>query len=172
VTFLNRFFSAFSQPKTDKLLFQTIRELKPRNIVEVGIGDGKRTSQILNAASEHGDVRYCVLDMFETSPPGTPHLTLKEAHRQLSSPRAKVRLLPGDTTSTLRRSANELIGTDLLVIAATQSTSLDAIWSYAPRMLLDTSRVLIEAADGSGWKALTRADVPHINIARGKRAAA
>jgi len=165
--------SAFSQPKIDKLLYRTIRELKPRRIVEMGIGDGKRTSQIINAATRHGDVNYYGIDMFEASPADTPHLSLKEAHRQFSGLRAQIRLLPGDARSTLKRSANELNGIDLFVIAATHSIeSLDTVWSYASRMLLDTSRVLIEDPNGSGWKSLTRADVPSINLTRGERSAA
>ena len=111
--------------------------------------------------------------MFEAAPAETPHLSLKDAHRKLASLPAEVRLLPGNATITLQRHVNELPHTDLLVIDASQSDeTLETVWTYAPRMLANDSRLLIQDPERQGWQSLRGNELPSFDQIRGRRPAA
>ena len=153
----------FSQPKSDRPIYRLIRRLQPQRIVELGIGNGQRSERIIRLARTFGPVHFVGIDMFEGSPPGVPHMSLKNAHQRLTVLGDEVRLIPGDAGSTLPRRANELTNIDLIIISATQpSASVAVAWSYLPRMLHPTSRVLLEtptATDVTSWRLLTAEEV-------------
>jgi hypothetical protein len=90
-------------------------------------------------------------------------MSLKNAHQRLTVLGDEVRLIPGDAGSTLPRRANELTNIDLIIISATQSSASVAVaWSYLPRMLRPTSRVLLETpttTDVTSWRLLTAEEV-------------
>ena len=165
----------FSQPKSDRRIYRLIRRLKPQRIVELGIGNGQRSQRIIRLAGSFGPVHFIGIDMFEGSPPSVPHMSLKNAHQRLTGLGGEVRLIPGDAGSTLPHRANELINTDLIIIAATQpSASVEVTWSYLPRMLRPTSRVMLERPTESGvtsWHMFTADDVSvsGVNSAKSKR---
>ena len=75
----------------------------------------------------------------------------------------KVQLVPGEADFALRRVANALAGTDLLLISAgLDCESLARAWTWLPRMLTAQSLVLLEEpakAGASGWRKLTISDV-------------
>jgi hypothetical protein len=57
----------------------------------------------------------------------------------------QVQLVPGDPYSALARVANNLTGTDLVVVAADQDPlALERAWFYFPRLLHTTSHVFAE----------------------------
>ena len=57
--------------------------------------------------------------------------------------------MPGDPFSALARTANSLPNVDLMLVDAHQDAdSLAQAWFYAPRMLHDTSLVLVERQHG------------------------
>jgi len=100
--------------------------------------------------SSPGRIRYTGIDRFEarTSSEG-PGLCVKGAHRLLRRTGARVQLLPGDPFSVLARAANNLTGSDLLVISAgLDPRSLARAWFYVPRMLAEGSCVLVEERSG------------------------
>jgi len=153
----------FSQPKSDRPIYRLIRRLKPQRIVELGIGNGQRSQRIIRLAGSLGPLHFIGIDMFEGSPPGVPHMSLKNAHQRLAGLGSEVRLIPGDAGLTLPRRANELTNTDLIIISATQpAASVAVAWSYLPRMLHSTSRVMLETAAATGvtsWRMLTANEV-------------
>lgn len=165
----------FSQPKSDRPIYRLIRRLKPQRIVELGIGQGQRSERMIRFANSFGPVHFVGIDMFEASPPGVPHVSIKNAHQRLAGLGGEVRLIPGDAGSTLPHRANELTDTDLIIISATQSAASVAVaWSYLPRMLRSTSCVMLEApaaTDGPSWRMLTADDVSiaHANSTKSKR---
>src|SRR5438874_982840 len=82
-----------------------------------------------------------------TRPAQQGTLTLKQAFGGLRLPKVQVQLVPGDPHTALRRVANSLANTDLLLIAADRDhESLARAWTWVPRMLTATSLVLIEEA--------------------------
>ena len=157
---------------------RTIRDLKPRSIVQLGVGDGQQALEILEYAkqqsspTQNAQLSYCGVDLFEASPPDHPHLTLREAHKQFSAVADKVRLVPGAPESTLQRCANDLTGTDLLVISK-HVEQCETLWTFAPRMLIPESLVLIESKDEPHWRILTPTEIPAATrTSNGKRSAA
>ncbi len=151
---------AFSQrPTQDKLLTRTIGDLQPQRIVQLGLGDGRQSLEMIDAAQKHQSlVAFCGIDLFEASPPDQPHLSLRDAHRKFAALPVEARLIPGDPNTALRRWANELTNTDLVVVTRSV-TCFDTIWNFAPRMLVASSRVLIETDGDLGWKTLTPTDI-------------
>jgi len=108
--------------------------------------------------SSPGRIRYTGIDRFEARTPSDgPGLSLKDAHRLLSRTGARVQLLPGDPLSVLARAANNLTGSDLIVISAGHDPhSLGRAWFYVPRMLAARSCVLIEEPSGPGGEVSLR----------------
>lgn len=100
--------------------------------------------------SSPGRIRYTGIDRFEarTLSDG-PGLSVKAAHRLLSGTGARVQLLPGDPFSALARAANNLTGSELVIISAGHDPhSLARAWFYVPRMLAAGSSVLVEERSG------------------------
>ena len=94
---------------------------------------------------------YAGIDLFEARESNRPGLTFKQAYQRIRPLAGKVKLLPGDPYSALARGANELTGTDLIVVAADQDAeSLARAWFYIPRMLHPRSVVLIEERPDNG----------------------
>lgn len=143
-----------SQPSTDRPIYRTLKDRPVRSILEMGIGDGQRALRMLALASQHSpasEIRYTGVDLFEASPSGEPHLSLKEAHRLLKATGAKIQLLPGDPFMALSRAANSLTGIDLVLISAEQDeNALAQSWFYLPRMLHGSSRVFLQKNTAKG----------------------
>jgi hypothetical protein len=134
----------FSNERGERCLYRKIRDLKPAQIVEFGVADGRRSQAMIESAQRYGEeeIRYIGIDMFEARSDDQPGLSLKQAHRKLSALGAKVQLIPGDPFAALARMANSLSGTDLVVISADQDQdSVERALFYLPRMLHDGSVV-------------------------------
>jgi hypothetical protein len=157
----------FSQPASDRALFRAIRGRPVRTIVELGISLDRRTPRILEIAHwrlANEPLRYTGIDLFEARPAEQPRLTIKQANAALRRGDVQVQLVPGDPATALRRVANSLVGTDLVIIAANQDRdSLAAAWTWLPRMLTSDSLVFLEEpaakAGETQWRRLTLADV-------------
>ena len=147
------YLSYFSKPASNRAVYQAIRNGPIQRIVELGIGTGQRASRMIELAalqSSPGQIRYTGIDRFEarTLSDG-PGLTVKAAHRLLSRTGARVQLLPGDPFSALARAANNLAGSELVIISAGHDPgALARAWFYVPRMLAEGSCVLIEEPSG------------------------
>ena len=157
----------FSQPAAERPLYRAIRRRPVRSIVELGVGISGRAGRLLEIAAWKGDngpLRYTGIDLFDARPSGQPRLPLKQAFASLQSPQVRLQLVPGDPATALRRVANSLTNTDLLLIAADQdASSLAAAWIWMPRMLTPNSLIFREEpgakADQSCWRPLTLADI-------------
>ena len=112
------------------------------------------------------EVRYTGIDLFEGRPADQAGLALKDAHRLLGGLCEGVRLVPGDPGAALRRCANELRGTDLVLISHDQDIeSLRASWHFLPRMLHNQSQVWLEQPNGE-FEVLAPADVQARTLSR------
>ncbi len=132
----------FSNERGERCLYRKIRDLKPVQIVEFGVADGRRSQAIIETAQRYSDeeIRFIGIDLFEARTEQQPGLTLKQAHRKLSTLGAKIQLIPGDPFAALARTANSLSGTDLVVISCDQDQeSLQRAYFYLPRMLHEGS---------------------------------
>jgi hypothetical protein len=138
----------------DKALFRRIGQLKPRRIVEVGIGSLDRACNLIAAAQRFaaGDtIRYTGIDWFEERTPPLSPMPLIHAYRELQSTGATVRLMPGTPGTVLPQAANALQRTDLILISAdVQDQSLQRAWFYLPRMCQTGTLVLRETRDERG----------------------
>ena len=156
----------FSRPAADRAVYRSVRARPIRSIVEIGIDSG-RTQRLLEIAAWRRDclpLRYTGIDLFEARPSSSPGPSLKEAFAQLRVPDVKVQLVPGETDLALRRVANSLTGTDLLLISADQDAdSLARAWTWLPRMLTAQSLVFSEepaAKEGQAiWRPLSMAEI-------------
>ena len=147
------YLSHFSKPAFDRPVYRVIRNGPIQRIVELGIGTGQRASRMIELAglqSSPGQIHYTGIDLFEARTPSDGSgLTLKAAHRLLSRTGTRVQLLPGDPFSVLARAANNLGGSELVIISAGHDPdSLARAWFYVPRMLSEGSHVLIEEPSG------------------------
>lgn len=154
----------------DRQLAREMKAQKVRRIVEIGVHDGERAEQLLHMAMGFHDaeaIRYTGIDMFEArSENATP---LKQVHSRLSATGASVRLVPGDAATALPRCANDLRGTDWVLISPDQeSNSIDRAWHFLPRMLHQKSQVWLETQPGE-FQVLSARDVGDQLAIRGKR---
>jgi hypothetical protein len=168
----------FSKPVSDRALLKAVRGRPVRSIVELGVSLPARTPRLLEIAGwrrEGETLRYTGIDLFEARPSGQTRLPLKQAFATLQGPHVRLQLVPGDPATALRRVANSLVGTDLMVISGEQSDELLAsAWTWMPRMLTSSSIVLREvpgaAAQHAQWQRLTLADVQRLGASAAKSA--
>ncbi len=168
------YWSYLAKPVADRAIYRLLRRSRLQRIVEIGVGDGQRSSRMIQLAQSRlpaGQVvHYTGIDLFESRPASEVGITLKGLHRQLAPLTAQVRLHPGDAFGALSRIANQLTQTDLLIIRAGQSDEvMQRAWHFVPRMLHAQSRVLVPG-DGSGpdvpYRTLGLADVQRMTPSR------
>lgn len=154
-----------SKPKAQRWLWRYIRRHRVANIVQFGVGDARKSRQLIEVAQRYaanGDVRYTGTDLFEAGSDRVC-LPLKEAHRRLAATGAKIRLVPGNPLAALRRTANALSGTQLLLISAdTDEAALQQAWFYVPRMLAEESLIVQERHQGEEeihWQRIERSQI-------------
>jgi hypothetical protein len=163
------YLSHFSQPAIDRPIYRAIRQRPVNKIVELGMGDCRRTLRLLEVAGIYrplAEICYAGIDLFETRKPGDgPGLSLKRAFQLLRVTGARIRLIPGDPFTALSRAANLLGATDLLVVSADHDPdSLAKAWYFVPRMLHAHSRVFLADAMGAdGSSRLRQVGLREIN---------
>ena len=173
----------FSKPKGERWLWRHMRRYRVGHIVQLGVGDARRARLLVEVAQRfapHGHVQYTGVDLFEAVPleagAARASLTLKEAHRRLTATGGKIRLVPGDPLTALRRVANALSGTQLLLISAnTDEAALEQAWFYVPRMLNTDSLVLQERQLGDEqveWQRVERSQIESLARSAAPRRAA
>jgi len=139
-----------SKPKADRAIFQYLRKHSIKSMVELGVRDETRSLAMVRLAQYRRpgeEIRYAGIDLFEARTTSQSPLTLKQMHQAMNRSKAAVRLIPGDAFGALARAANQLQGTDLLVISAGHDEeTLARAWMYVPRLLSAEGQVLM--ADG------------------------
>lgn len=136
-----------SKPAEDRVVYKAIRRNGAARIMEIGLQQGVRARRMIEAASlgrRPDQIHYVGVDPFEsrTTHDG-PGWSLKEAHRELASTGAHVRLLPGDPGLAIRRVANSIRNLDVIVIATPSLDWLSAHWDFLPRMMSPTAHLLV-----------------------------
>ena len=130
----------FSKPRNSRVLYRTVRNLRAKRIVEFGITDPERSLKLIEMAvggcPPEQQVCYTAMDLFDARSHEQPSLTIKQAHRYFGASNAKVQLVPGPLAEGLARTANNLLGTDLVIFAA-DAVPVDnsKLWFYLPRLL-------------------------------------
>lgn len=167
----------FSQPAAERTLYRAIRNRPLRSIVEMGIALDGRTTRLLEVAGWRGEnlpIRYTGIDLFDARPAGQPVLGLKAAFAALHRPDVRAQLVPGPPDEALRRIANSLAGTELLLIAADQDReALSRAWNWMPRMLTPASLIFLEEPGQKSrqntWRQLSPSEVVRLATAAGKQ---
>ena len=80
----------FPNPQTSGEIYQAIRKIRAKKIVEFGVGMGVRAKRLIQVAQRYsGDeqVGYCGIDLFEARSSHDPGWTLKRSHRELDGHR-------------------------------------------------------------------------------------
>jgi hypothetical protein len=115
--------------------------------------------------SQRSEIQYFGIDPFEdrTQNQGLG-LTFIDAHRLFKRSGAKVKLIPGDPLSGVERTANTLGQVDLLLISSQfESSQLDPLWIYIPRLLHEHTLVFLEQDRANGRKAMLTISHHEIN---------
>lgn len=166
----------FSKPACDRLLYKLAAKHRPKCIVQFGLASLQQAEKLIQVCQHFSgceEIRYTAIDQFEARTNKVAGLTLKEAHRVLSTTGAKTRVMPGDAPQMLPRMANQLTGTELLVISLDGGReTLDSCWFFIPRMLQAGSLVLLQENRGAGgaFQPLSVADVEQLAQAAGRPA--
>jgi hypothetical protein len=169
-----------SKPAANRPVYRAIRKLRPKKIVELGVGDGHRALRMIEAAcraAKHPDVQYVGMDLFEgRAASDSPGMSLKEAHQLLRRAGVRVQLVPGNPSDGLMRLANSLGKVDLLIVPSELATAAFArMWFFVPRMLHERSLVFVEGLTAEGERSLRRQPRAEINqlasAGSGRRAA-
>jgi len=166
----------FSKPACNRQLYKLAAKHQPKCIVQFGLASLQQAENLIQVCQHFSgceEIRYTAIDLFEARANKIPGLTLKEAHRVLSTTGAKTRVMPGDAPQMLPRMANQLTGTELLVISLDAGReTLDSCWFFIPRMLQPGSLVLLQEnrAAGSAYQPLSVADIEQLAQAAGRPA--
>lgn len=163
-----RFFhwSMLAKPASDRAIYRTIKKLRARSIVEIGLGDGVRAERIVQVAQKFGagqTVKYTGIDLFDGRPDDQSPLKLIEMHKRLSALGVKPQLVPGDLASSIRRIANSHTRTDLMIVSAGhESADLEASWFFVPRMLCAGSFLMLQDKTEGPFKMMSRLDIERL----------
>lgn len=155
-------------PGAERPLYRAIHRRRPRQLVQVGLGDGDQVERMLRFAAFYAGgegLAFAGIDLFEARPTSQPGMTYQQAHRRFGALVEQFSLVPGDPNTALSRAANRLLQTDLLVVRAGHDpASLKHGWLYVPRMLHETSVVLVEepGPKGSRFRAMDAAEIAHL----------
>ena len=149
----------FSKPAADRLVYRAIRRYRPRKIVELGIGDGRRGLRMIEVAGRdlpRTEIHYVGMDPFEgrTESSGPP-IRLKTVHQRLRATEARIQLVPGDPAGSMIRLANSLRKVDLLIVPAEfDSPCFARMWYFVPRTLHARTLVFVEGPLPDGRRSL------------------
>ena len=143
----------FSKPKSSRTLYRAVRDLRATRIVEFGITDPDRSLKLIQMAvgmhKSNAQVSYTAIDLFDARSNDQTPLTIKQAHRYFGSSGAKVQFVPGSMSEGLARTANTLLGTDLVIFSNDAAAPDDSrLWFFLPRLLHAKSCVLQAQDEG------------------------
>ena len=187
--------SYFSQPANDRLIYRTVRKLKVRKILEIGIGDGQRALNLISLAQRYQPetkIHYVGIDLFESRPADSAlGLPLKEAYCRLRTAGARTNLVPGDPNEAIPRVANSLPGFELVLFTADRPLeAYGRALFFLPRMLSSGATVLLAESAPSvalapgeppgvspalqppaAWRSLALAEIQSLAVAPWRKAA-
>nr|WP_143547937.1 hypothetical protein [Rhodopirellula sp. SM50] len=148
--------------RDDKKLFRRMESLSVQSVLEVGVGDGRRSLAMLHALTHKGHstpIHYIAIDEFEL---GGNALSLRDFHKQLREYPAKAHLVPMAIDAGLDRVVRTYGQVDLILWSAEQPPT-PAQHSALAR--LSKSHTVVFAQENGRWSET----LP--GLAAGKRAA-
>ena len=152
-----------SKPKSDRQIYKLIKQRQISSIVEIGLGDGIRCSNMIAVAQKFNTdakIKYTGVDLFDARDEDETPLKLIEMHRKLNAINAKTQLVPGDIASTIPRIANSHVRTDMIIISAGfENEGFEATQMFLPRMLHPSSVVLIQDYDDEEFEVYSRLEI-------------
>ncbi len=152
-----------NKPAPDRLIYKLIKRRQIRSIVEIGLGDGTRCSNMISVAqkfSPDDKIKYTGIDLFDARDADTPPLKLIEMHRELNGLDAKTQLVPGNLGSALPRIANAHVRTDMVIISAGfDDLEFETTQMFLPRMLHPSSVVLIQDYEDEAFYVHSRLEI-------------
>ena len=156
-----------SRPRNDRRIYRAACWQQAREILELGIGTGRRTLRMIEAATEHlspGEIHYIGIDLFESrDSTNIPGLGLKAAYQRLKTTGVRVQLVPGDPCTALAGIANTLTKVDLMVVSAlVDQAALARAWFYVPRILHAESQIFLEEVRFGGKSAFRAISVEEV----------
>ena len=148
--------------RDDKKLFRRMDSLSVQSVLEVGVGDGRRSLAMLHALTHKGHstpIHYIAIDEFEL---GGNALSLRDFHKQLREYPAKAHLVPMAIDAGLDRVVRTYGQVDLILWSADQPPT-PAQHNALAR--LSKSHTIVFAQENGRWTET----LP--GLAAGKRAA-
>ncbi len=143
----------FSQPSSERLIYQIACENRCRRILEIGLDGARRAQRLLqaiatvrrlNGLDNLPPVEYLGIDLFEAG----NGAALKDVYRLLRSGGAQVRLLPGEPLTALAQRSNEIGPVDLLLLSNSGGwQQTPRLWFFVPRLMSESSILLVEHRD-------------------------
>lgn len=160
----------FSKPAGDRPLYRAVRHRKIQTVLEVNIGDARRSYRLvewLRQQGNDGSLRYAAIDLFEMGEQN--QIELKTFHQQLSKRGVKPLPIPGTLVQGLPRAANSLGIVDLAIFDIAVGELQDpAVQATFHRLIGPDTLVMCRSDTGGGLKVTT--DLQGAPIAR-RRAA-
>ncbi len=120
------------------------------SLLEVGLGDGSRTTALFQWLKHHGQTlqKYAAIDTFEAGGPG--NISLKAAHKLISAQGIKPFFMPGDFSMAALRVMHTLGACDMVVLSdASISPENPAHRDLISRLTHDQSLLIIRGTDGN-----------------------
>ena len=164
-----------AKPAQERGIFSAALKCPPTKIVEIGMGTADRAERMLRLAAKLNPdtpIQFTGIDYFDARPNDQSPLSLKEIHCRLKRDGARIKLIPGDPFSALSRCANELAGTDLLILGReSECEAMNRAWFYIPRMIHEQTHVFRELADET-YERIDAVEVERLSSASGHKRAA
>jgi predicted O-methyltransferase YrrM len=153
VPLMSWYYDTWRAPKRYRYLFEAIQETEARNILEVGVWNGKRALQMIECARESaGDVFYYGYDLFEDLSDSEyasefskrpPHEA--EVRALLSRTGAQVTLFRGNTLTTLPATVPTLPKMDFIFIDGGHSVkTIQNDWDQCEKLMHERTVVIFD----------------------------
>ncbi len=147
------FYDTFKAPKRYHHLFDTIKEVKAKHILEVGVWNGKRAVEMIREAQKYSpQVSYYGFDLFEDL--GTLGYTNElskmppreaDVLKLLSATHASVTLFKGNTLLTLKTEASRVPKVDFVFIDGGHSVeTIREDWQNIQAYMHDSTVVIFD----------------------------
>lgn len=152
---INRYLGRHKEAKRYAQLFDVIREIRPKNIMEIGTWSGHRAEEMLRLAQSlrpGEEISYFGFDLFEDL---TPEMYVKEISKhppslskveaRLQATGAKISLFKGNTNVSLPRACGILPKMDFIYIDGGHSNETIANdWHYSKEVMASHGAVIFD----------------------------
>lgn len=150
-----RIIKRINKPRRYKNLNQAIDQLKPKNIMEIGVWNGNRSLQMITTAQKYHspeEINYYGFDLFEDltlekfkEEVSKMPLAKQEVENKLKVTKSKINLFQGDTLKTLPENISQLPKMDFVFLDGGHSLKTIANdWHYVQQLMHDQTVVIFD----------------------------